>query len=212
MSAAKVNPDYMPVFLNFTFRRKACACLATQVDLILRDPVDHSPPGPSVHGILQLNSEIQQSLPDLHDSHGMQLHRRLFKKEACCLESRKKLLNMWREVNSVCQIRNLSKRTAGDVSNELETTAAYHRQEVRLFEERAQESWVATEQMERVLSELTRENARLRQLLAQVEFNSQLSPRGLHVPAAPPTAHRGPQGSGEPLGHEAPPARGRVQP
>ena len=142
----------------------------------------------------------------------MQLHRRLLKKEACCSESRKKLLSVCGELNSVCQIRNLSKKRAGDLSEELKTTAACHRQEVRLWEERAQESWAAAEQMERALSELTRDNARLRQLLAQVELNSQLSPRGLHAPAAPPTAPRGPQGSGEPLGHKAPPARGRVQP
>ena len=166
----------------------------------------------------QLDSEIQllrrklQSLPDLHESHVMQIHRRLFKKEARCLQSKKKLLSVCGELNSVCQIRNLSKKIAGDLREELETTAACHRQEVRLCEERAQESWVAAERMERALSELTRENARLRQLLAQVEFNSQLSPRGLHAPAAPATARRGPQGSGEPLGHEAPPARGRVQP
>ena len=119
---------------------------------------------------------------------------------------------MCRELNSMCQIRNLSQKTAGDMSKELETTSAYHCQEVRLFEERAQESWMAALRMERVLSELTRENTRLRQLLAQVEFNSQLSPRGLQVPAAPATAPRGPQGSWEPLGREAPPARGRVQP
>ena len=166
----------------------------------------------------QLDSEIQllkwklQSLPDLHDSYVMQLHRRLFKKEARCLEAKKKLLNVCRELNSVCQIRNLSKKIAGDMSKELERTAAYHRQEVGLCQERAQESWVAALGMERALSELTRENARLRQLLAQVEFNSQLSPRGLHAPAASPTAHRGPKGSGEPLGQEAPSARGRVQP
>ena len=128
------------------------------------------------------------------------------------MQSKKKLLNMWRELNSMCQIRNLSKKRAGDLSEELKTTAACHRQEVCLCEERAQESWVVAVRMERALSELTGENARLMQLLAQVEFNSQLSPRGLHVPAAPPTAPRGPQGSGEPLGHEAPPARGRVQP
>ncbi|KAI4589504.1 hypothetical protein MJG53_000553 [Ovis ammon polii x Ovis aries] len=155
----------------------------------------------------QLDSEIQllrrklQSLPDLHDSHVMQIHRRLFKKEARCLQSKKKLLSVCGELNSACQIRNLCKKRAGDLSEELKTTAACHRQEVRLCEERAQESWVAVERMERALSELTRENARLRQLLAQVEFNSQLSPRGLHAPAAPATAPRGPQGSGEPLGH-----------
>ena len=138
----------------------------------------------------------------------MQLHRRLLKKEARCLESKKKLLIMCRELTSVCQIRNLFKKRAGDLSKELQTTAAYHRQEARLCEERAQESWVAVLWMERALRELTRENTRLRQLLAQVEFNSQLSPRGLHVPAAPPTAHRGPQGSGEPLGREAHPSEG----
>ena len=82
---------------------------------------------------LQLDSEIQQSLPDLHDIHGMQLHRRLFKKEACCLQSKKKLFNMWRELNSMCQIHNLSKKIAGDMSKELETTSAYHCQEVRLL-------------------------------------------------------------------------------
>ena len=142
----------------------------------------------------------------------MQIHRRLFKKEARCLQSKKKLLSVCGELNSVCQIRNLSKKRAGDLSEELKTTAACHHQEARLCEERAQESWVAAEQMERELSELTRENARLRQLLAPVELNSQLSPRGLHAPAAPATAPRGPQGSGEPLGQEAPPARGRVQP
>ena len=79
----------------------------------------------------QLDSEIQQSLPDLHDSHGMQLHRRLFKKEARCLQSKKKLLSVCGELNSVCQIRNLCKR-AGDLSEELGTTAACHRQEARL--------------------------------------------------------------------------------
>ncbi|XDB47161.1 hypothetical protein ABFV05_000777 [Capra hircus] len=164
--------------------------------------------------ISQLDSEIQQSLPDLHDSHGMQLHRRLLKKEARCLQS-KKLLIMCKELNSVCQIRNLSKKRAGDLSEELKTTAACHRQEVCLCEERAQESWVVAVRMERALSELTRENARLRQLLAQVEFNSQLSPGAfmfLLLHPQPTGAHRGPQGSGEPLGHEAPPARGRVQP
>ena len=145
----------------------------------------------------------------------MQLHRRLLKKESRCLESKKKLLIMCRELNSVCQIRNLSKKRAGDLSKELETTSAYHHQEVHLCEERAQESWVAVLWMERALSELTRENARLRQLLAQVEFNSQLSPGAfmfLLLHPQPTGAHRGPQGSGEPLGHEAPPARGRVQP
>ena len=124
------------------------------------------------------------------------------------MESKKKLLRVCGELNSVCQMRNLSKKRAGDLSKELETTSAYHHQEVRLCEERAQESWVAVLWMERALSELTRENARLRQLLAQVEFNSQLSPRGLQVPAAPATARRGPQGSGEPLGREADPREG----
>ena len=62
----------------------------------------------------------------------MQLHRRLFKKEARCLEAKKKLLNVCRELNSVCQIRNLSKKIAGDMSKELERTAAYPRQEVGL--------------------------------------------------------------------------------
>ena len=109
----------------------------------------------------QLDSEIQllkrklQSLPDLHDSYVMQLHRRLFKKEGRCLESKKQLLNVCRELNSVCQIRNLSKKIAGDMSKELERTVAYHRQEVGLCEERAQESWVAALGMERALSELT---------------------------------------------------------
>ena len=86
----------------------------------------------------QLDSEIQllrqklQSLPDLHDSQVMQLHSRLlFKKEARCLQS-KKLLIMCKELNSVCQIRNLSKKRAGDLSEELKTTAACHRQWARL--------------------------------------------------------------------------------
>lgn len=87
----------------------------------------------------------------------MQLHRRLLKKEARCSESRKKLLSVCGELNSVCQIHNLSKKRAGDLSEELGTTAACHRQEVRLCEERAQESWVAALRTERVLSELTRE-------------------------------------------------------
>ena len=89
----------------------------------------------------------------------MQLHRRLLKKEARCSESRKKLLSVCGELTSVCQIHNLSKKRAGDLSEELETTTACHRQEVRLCEERAQESWVAALWMERVLSELTGENA-----------------------------------------------------
>ena len=86
----------------------------------------------------QLDSEIQllrrklQSLPDLHESHMMQIHRRLFKKEARCLQSKKKLLSVCGELNSVCQIRNLSKKRAGDLSEELGTTAACHRQEARL--------------------------------------------------------------------------------
>ena len=86
----------------------------------------------------QLDSEIQllrrklQSLPDLHESHVMQIHRRLFKKEARCLQSKKKLLSVCGELNSVCQIRNLCKKRAGDLSEELGTTAACHRQEARL--------------------------------------------------------------------------------
>ncbi|XDB47159.1 hypothetical protein ABFV05_000775 [Capra hircus] len=195
---------------TWALQEKACSEKAAHHSQRVAPAPGHEKSPHSSQGPVQ--PEIQQSLPDLHDSHGMQLHRRLFKKEACCLQSKKKLFNMWRELNSMCQIHNLSKKTAGDVSKELKTTAAYHCQEVRLFEERTQESWVAALRMERALSELTRENARLRQLLAQVEFNSQLSPRGLHVPAAPATARRGPQGSREPLGHEAPPARGRVQP
>lgn len=150
---------------------------------------------------IQLLRRKLQGLPDLHDRCVMELHRRLFAQEARCVESKKQLFRVCRELNSECQIRNLSKKIAGGVREELERTAAFHQQEVRVREERAQESWEAAVRLEGELSALARENARLRQVLAQVEYNSQLAPRGLLAPAAPPAAHRGPEGSGEPLGH-----------
>ena len=152
-------------------------------------------------GEIQLLRRKLQGLADLHDSCVMELHRRLFAKEARCLGSKKQFFSVCRELNSESQIRNLSKKIAGDVRKELERTAAFHQQEVRVREERAQESWAAAVRMEGELSALARENARLRQVLAQVEYNSQLAPRGLY---AAPAAHRGPEGSGEPLGHMTP--------
>ncbi|XDB47152.1 hypothetical protein ABFV05_000768 [Capra hircus] len=144
----------------------------------------------------QLEREIQQSLPDLRDRHVMQLHRRLLK-ESRCLESKKILLSICRELNSVCQIRNLSKKRAGDLSEELETTAACHRQEVRLCEERAQESWVAALRMERALSEQTPENAASGSCWPR-SSSTPSSPRGafmfLLLHPQPAGAHRG-QGS-----------------
>ena len=145
----------------------------------------------------QLEREIQQSLPDFHDRHVMQLYRRLLKKESRCLESKKKLLSICRELKSVCQIHNLSKKRAGDLSEALETTAACHRQEVRLCEERAQESWVAALRMERALSEQTPENAASGSCWPR-SSSTPSSPRGafmfLLLHPQPAGAHRG-QGS-----------------
>ena len=128
------------------------------------------------------------------------------------MESKKKLLIICRELNSVCQIRNLSKKRAGDLSKELETTSAYHHQEVRLCEERAQESWVAVLWMERALSELTQENAPLRQLLPR-SSSTPSSPRGafrfLLLQPQPAGALRG---QGSPWVVRPTPARGRDQP
>ncbi|KAI4589505.1 hypothetical protein MJG53_000554 [Ovis ammon polii x Ovis aries] len=142
----------------------------------------------------------------------MQLHRRLFKKEARRSESRKKLLSICRELNSVCQIRNLSKKRAGDLSEELETTAACHRKEARLCEERAQESWVAALRMERVLSEETRENAASGSCWPR-SSSTPSSPRGafmfLLLQPQPPEARRG---QGSPWVTRPPPARARIQP
>lgn len=144
----------------------------------------------------------------------MQLHRRLLKKEARCSESRKKLLSVCGELNSVCQIRNLSKKRAGDLSEELETTAACHRQEVRLCEERAQESWVAALRMERVLSELTRERAPQaaagpgRVQLPALPEGPSCSCCSSHSPQGPAGVRGAPGSRGPP----PTPARGRVQP
>ena len=53
LNASETMPQSFPVSHDLSCSA-ACACLATQVHLILHDPVDHSPPGPSVHGILQV--------------------------------------------------------------------------------------------------------------------------------------------------------------
>ncbi|XP_057552428.1 cTAGE family member 15-like [Hippopotamus amphibius kiboko] len=157
-----------------------------------------------------LDSEIQQlkrkrqCLPDLHDDYVMQLHRKLFKEETRCSELKKKLFNVCKDMNSIYQIRNLSKKIAEDMSKELERTKSYYDQEIRFYEKRAQESWVAAVATERKLMELRKESDRSRQMLAKVESSVQPFPRGPRAAAAPPAAHRGPEVSGGPLGQQPP--------
>ncbi|KAB1254226.1 Melanoma inhibitory activity protein 2 [Camelus dromedarius] len=155
----------------------------------------------------RLDGEIEQlklklqSLPDAYDEHVTQLHREFSQVEARCIEVEKQLINVRRDLDSTCQMRDLCKKTAQDVGEELERTTSYHLKEIRFQENRAGESWLAAAATERKLQELRQESDRTRQMLAQVKSNVQPPPRGPGAPAAPPAGPRGPALSGGALGH-----------
>ena len=110
--------------------------------------------------------------------------------------------NVCRDMNSLCQIHNVSKKIAEDMGKELERTTSYHHQETCFYGKRAQESRVVAAAVERKLKEQDRK----RQMLAKAESNFQPFPKDSCAPAAPPRAHGGLELPGEPLGHEAPQA------
>lgn len=152
------------------------------------------------HENSKLESEIQQLkkklqvLPDLQDDHIMQLHRKLFAEERVCSELDKELLSVCRDLNSTCQLRNLYKKMAEDVAEEVARCTSYYHKEKLFQKKRAEESWGAAVLAERKLKELRRENEHNRQRLAVYEarFKGPL-PGGPLAPAAPPAAPRGPE-------------------
>ena len=64
---------------------------------------------------------------------------------------------MCRAMNSLCQIHNVSKKIAEDMGKELERIASCHQQEMRFYEQRAQESRVLAVALERKPKELRQE-------------------------------------------------------
>lgn len=87
---------------------------------------------------------------------------------------------------------------AEDMDKELERTTFSCQNEILFYEKRARERWVAALSTERKLSELRKENARTRQMLANLQFEFQPSP------AVPRAAHRCPEVPGDPLSHQVP--------
>ena len=150
----------------------------------------------------QLESEIQQlklqlqSLQDARDEHILQRHKKWFREEARCLEIKRKLANLYRDMNCTDQLHNLYKKMAQDVGQELERNSPYCHQEVLAHWDRAQKSWVAAVSTKRNLEALRAENDHIRPLLAHRESSCQPFPRGPFAPAAPPAAQRGREGSG----------------
>ncbi|KAF3822483.1 hypothetical protein GH733_007857 [Mirounga leonina] len=163
----------------------------------------------------QLDKEIQplklklQNPLDEQDQYILQLDRKVFQAEAQCLEMKKKLASAHREMNFTCQIRNLYKKMAQDLGEELERTTSYYRKLVLFHQDRVTKSWVGAASREREFQELRKENDHLRRMLAGVESSCRPVLRNPFGPAAPPTAHAGWEVSGGPRGHQAPRGDGR---
>lgn len=153
--------------------------------------------------IRQLRLQLEKSLEE-QDERILQLHRSVFREEAQTLEIKKKLAGLYRDMNFTCQLRNLYKKMAQDLSQELERTRSHYRKEVLFHQDRAARSWEAAASGERKFQELRRENERMRQMLAGLQSNRLPFPREPLAPAARPAAPRGGEGSGGPWGHQAP--------
>ncbi|KAF6088439.1 hypothetical protein HJG60_008265 [Phyllostomus discolor] len=130
-----------------------------------------------------------------------QLKLKLLKRS---LEMEKKSLEDWRTMNSTYQILNTYRKMARDMNQELRRSTSYYVKEIRCHRERAEEAQMAAECTERKLKAPRRENDHDRQMPAKDKSTSQPFPGGPFAPAAPPTAHRGPEVSGHPLGHQLP--------
>lgn len=94
---------------------------------------------------LQVVIEIQQlklklpNLPDIHEEHIRQIHRQLFEEEMHCSEMQKKLPDLYRDMNTACQVHCLCKKIAEDVNKELERTTSYYHSKNLFHEKRVQE-------------------------------------------------------------------------
>ncbi|KAF6088442.1 hypothetical protein HJG60_008267 [Phyllostomus discolor] len=122
----------------------------------------------------------------------------------CSLEMEKKFLEDWRTMNSTYQILNTYRKMARDMNQELRRSTSCYVKEIRYHRERVEEAQMAAECTERKLKAPRRENDHDRQMPAKDKSTSQPFPGGPFAPAAPPTAHRGPEVSGHPLGHRLP--------
>lgn len=155
----------------------------------------------------QLESQIQQlkltlqKQEDEQDQRTRQLHRKLFQEEAQCLAVEKRLVGLCRDLNCTYQVRNLHKKIAQDLAQELERTTAHYHQEVLFHQDRAAKGWEAAVSSERRFQQLRQENARKRQRLAVLERTCRPFPTG---PPAPPAAPGGWQVCGGPRGGQAP--------
>ncbi|KAF5914628.1 hypothetical protein HPG69_005125 [Diceros bicornis minor] len=89
---------------------------------------------------IQLLKPKLHILPNLHDEHVMQLHRKLFEEERHCSKIEKKLPNVCRNMKSTYQICNLYKKIARDTGKEVERNASYYPREILFHEKRGQES------------------------------------------------------------------------
>nr|XP_044605863.1 cTAGE family member 9-like [Equus asinus] len=162
------------------------------------------------HENAELEGEIQQLklklqiLHELHDERVGQLYRKFFEEERVCSELDKKLLNVCWDMNSTYQLRNLYKKMAEDLAQEVETCTSYYHKENLFQMQRAEESKRAAVLAERKLEERRRENEHNRQRLAMLEASFQPLPRGNFPPAAPPMAPRGPEVWGIPWAGRTP--------
>lgn len=160
----------------------------------------------------QLESQIQQlkltlqKQEDEQDQHTRQLHRQLFQEKAQCLAVEKRLAGLYRDLNCTYQVRNLHKKIAQDLAQELERTMAHYHQEVLFHQDRAAKGWEAAASSERKFQQLKQENARERQRLAVLERTCWPFPTG---PPAPPAAPGGWQVCGGAPGWSGPQEGGR---
>lgn len=101
---------------------------------------------------------------------------KMTEEEIRCLEMKKKLPSVCRNVNYTHQIHNLYKKMAQDMDKEWERTTFFYQKEIPFYEETVQENWMAVLLTDRKLNLLRKKKKdRSRKVLANVKFKSHLS-------------------------------------
>ncbi|XP_012518562.1 PREDICTED: cTAGE family member 5-like [Propithecus coquereli] len=143
----------------------------------------------------RLDREIQelelrlQTLPALEQQHVTEPERKLREEEVHCSEMEKRLATVSETVNRTRQTRDIYKKMAEDLAQELETSTSFYQRDILFHERGVQDSRLAAVSTERDVKLLRRENNYNRQKLAALQATFQPFPSGPLAARAPWAAH-----------------------
>ncbi|XP_016133632.1 melanoma inhibitory activity protein 3-like isoform X3 [Sinocyclocheilus grahami] len=123
------------------------------------------------------SQKLQQKLQivtEMYQENELKLHRMLTVEEKERLQKEEKLNKAGKKISLAAEELNTYRQRARDLEEELERTSLAYKNQITSHEKKAHDNWLAARAADRDLTDVTRENAHLRQKLTGAQFKFEI--------------------------------------